>query len=185
MEIIKTPLEGVVMFKPKIFGDKRGYFVETWQEERYKEAGIHFPFVQDNLSKSTRGILRGLHFQKQHPQGKLVMVSMGEVFDVAVDIRKDSPTFGKWFGFILSEKNLNQLWIPPGFAHGFVVLSEEAHFQYKCTDYYHPEDEGSIRWNDPEIGIEWPIDFEPVISAKDARAPTFSSVKKLLLGCQE
>lgn len=180
MEIIKTPLEGVLMFKPKIFGDMRGYFVETWQEERYKEAGIHFPFVQDNLSKSTRGILRGLHFQKNYPQGKLVMVSLGEVFDVAVDIRKGSPTFGKWFGSVLSEKNLNQLWIPPGFAHGFVVLSEEAHFQYKCTDYYHPEDEGSIRWNDPEIGIEWPIDFEPVISAKDAQAPAFSSVKKLL-----
>ena len=181
MEVIKTPLEGVLMFRPRIFGDSRGCFVETWQEERYREAGVNLPFVQDNLSRSSKGILRGLHFQKKHPQGKLVMVSLGKVFDVAVDIRKDSPTFGKWFGSILSSENLNQLWIPPGFAHGFVVLSDEAQFQYKCTDFYHPEDEGSIKWDDPEIAVNWPIDFEPVVSSKDAIAPSFSSVKSLLL----
>ena len=149
------------------------YFVETWQKERYEAAGINLPFVQDNHSKSTKGILRGLHFQKQHPQGKLVMVSLGEVFDVAVDIRKGSPTFGKWFGAILNQENQNQLWIPPGMAHGFVVLSDVAHFHYKCTDFYHPGDEGSIRWNDPTIGIDWPYKKEPVLSAKDQIAPFF------------
>lgn len=182
MEVVKTPIEGVLLIKPKVFGDNRGYFVETWQKKRYEEAGIDFPFVQDNHSKSTKGILRGLHFQKNHPQGKLVMVSLGEVFDVAVDIRKDSPTFGKWFGAILSDKNQHQLWIPPGMAHGFVVLSDVAHFHYKCTDYYHPDDEGSIKWDDPEIGIDWPIDFEPLVSAKDGVAHSFNDLKKSLLG---
>ena len=182
MEVVKTPIEGVLLIKPKVFGDNRGYFVETWQKKRYEEAGINFPFVQDNHSKSTKGILRGLHFQKNHPQGKLVMVSLGEVFDVAVDIRKDSPTFGRWFGAILSDKNQHQLWIPPGMAHGFVVLSDVAHFHYKCTDYYHPDDEGSIKWDDPEIGIGWPIDFEPLVSAKDGVAPSFNDLKKSLLG---
>ena len=181
MEVVKTPLEGLLMFKPRIFVDGRGYFAETWQEERYRDAGVRPPFVQDNLSKSYRGVIRGLHFQKQYPQGKLVMVSKGEVFDVAVDIRKGSLTFGKWFGTFLSEKNLNQLWIPPGFAHGFVVLSDEALLQYKCTDFYHPDDEGSIRWDDSEIAIQWPIDFEPIVSAKDAQAPAFSFVKRLIL----
>ena len=182
MEVVKTPIEGVLLIKPKIFGDNRGYFVETWQKKRYEEAGIDLPFVQDNHSKSTKGILRGLHFQKNHPQGKLVMVSLGEVFDVAVDIRKDSPTFGRWFGAILSDKNQHQLWIPPGMAHGFVVLSDVAHFHYKCTDYYHPDDEGSIKWDDPEIGIDWPIDFEPLVSAKDGVAHSFNDLKKSLLG---
>lgn len=182
MEVVKTPIEGVLLIKPKVFGDNRGYFVETWQKKRYEEAGINFPFVQDNHSKSTKGILRGLHFQKNHPQGKLVMVSLGEVFDVAVDIRKDSPTFGRWFGAILSDKNQHQLWIPPGMAHGFVVLSDVAHFHYKCTDYYHPDDEGSIKWDDPEIGIDWPIDFEPLVSAKDGVAHSFNDLKKSLLG---
>lgn len=182
MEVVKTPIEGVLLIKPKIFGDNRGYFVETWQKKRYEEAGIDLPFVQDNHSKSTKGILRGLHFQKNHPQGKLVMVSLGEVFDVAVDIRKDSPTFGRWFGAILSDKNQHQLWIPPGMAHGFVVLSDVAHFHYKCTDYYHPDDEGSIRWDDPEIGIDWPIDFEPLLSPKDGVAHSFNDLKKSLLG---
>lgn len=182
MEVVKTPIEGVLLIKPKVFGDNRGYFVETWQKKRYEEAGINFPFVQDNHSKSTKGILRGLHFQKNHPQGKLVMVSLGEVFDVAVDIRKDSPTFGKWFGAILSDKNQHQLWIPPGMAHGFVVLSDVAHFHYKCTDYYRPDDEGSIKWDDPEIGIDWPIDFEPLVSAKDGVAHSFNDLKKSLLG---
>ena len=182
MEVVKTPIEGVLLIKPKVFGDIRGYFVETWQKNRYEEAGIDFPFVQDNHSKSTKGILRGLHFRKKHPQGKLVMVSLGEVFDVAVDIRKDSPTFGKWFGAILSDKNQHQLWIPPGMAHGFVVLSDVAHFHYKCTDYYQPDDEGSIKWDDPEIGIDWPIDFEPLVSAKDGVAHSFNDLEKSLLG---
>lgn len=173
MEVVKTPIEGVLLIKPQVFGDERGYFVETWQKERYEAAGINLPFVQDNHSKSTKGILRGLHFQKQHPQGKLVMVSLGEAFDVAVDIRKGSPTFGKWFGAILNQENQNQLWIPPGMAHGFVVLSDVAHFHYKCTDFYHPGDEGSIRWNDPTIGIDWPYKEEPVLSAKDQIAPFF------------
>lgn len=173
MEVVKTPIEGVLLIKPQVLGDERGYFVETWQKERYEAAGINLPFVQDNHSKSTKGILRGLHFQKQHPQGKLVMVSLGEVFDVAVDIRKGSPTFGKWFGAILNQENQNQLWIPPGMAHGFVVLSDVAHFHYKCTDFYHPGDEGSIRWNDPTIGIDWPYKEEPVLSAKDQIAPFF------------
>ena len=173
MEVVKTPIEGVLLIKPQVFGDERGYFVETWQKERYEAAGINLPFVQDNHSKSTKGILRGLHFQKQHPQGKLVMVSLGEVFDVAVDIRKGSPTFGKWFGAILNQENQNQLWIPPGMAHGFVVLSDVAHFHYKCTDLYHPGDEGSIRWNDPTIAIDWPYKEEPVLSAKDQIAPFF------------
>lgn len=173
MEVVKTPIEGVLLIKPQVFGDERGSFVETWQKERYEAAGINLPFVQDNHSKSTKGILRGLHFQKQHPQGKLVMVSLGEVFDVAVDIRKGSPTFGKWFGAILNQENQNQLWIPPGMAHGFVVLSDVAHFHYKCTDFYHPGDEGSIRWNDPTIAIDWPYKEEPVLSAKDQIAPFF------------
>ena len=173
MEVVKTPIEGVLLIKPQVFGDERGYFVETWQKERYEAAGINLPFVQDNHSKSTKGILRGLHFQKQHPQGKLVMVSLGEVFDVAVDIRKGSPTFGKWFGAILNQENQNQLWIPPGMAHGFVVLSDVAHFHYKCTDLYHPGDEGAIRLNDPTIAIDGPYKEEPVLSAKDQIAPFF------------
>ncbi|GAB1824867.1 dTDP-4-dehydrorhamnose 3,5-epimerase [Turicimonas muris] len=177
MIVEKTPIEGVLLVKPKVFGDKRGFFVETWQKKRYEEAGINLPFVQDNYSMSTKGILRGLHFQKKHPQGKLVMVSQGEVFDVAVDLRKNSPTFGQWFGSLLTAENQHQLWVPPGMAHGFVVLSETAHFHYKCTDYYHPEDEGSIRWNDPEVDVKWPISFEPVVSEKDAKAPFFADIK--------
>lgn len=178
MEVIKTQIDGVLLVKPKIFGDVRGYFVETWQKQRYEECGIDLPFVQDNHSKSSKGILRGLHFQKNHPQGKLVMVSYGEVFDVAVDIRENSPTFGKWYGAILNQENQNQLWIPPGLAHGFVVLSDVAYFHYKCTDYYHPNDEGSIRWNDPELAIDWPIDFEPLLSDKDSKAPWFKDFRK-------
>ncbi|MFG6370420.1 MAG: dTDP-4-dehydrorhamnose 3,5-epimerase [Turicimonas muris] len=177
MIVEKTPIEGVLLVKPKVFGDKRGFFVETWQKKRYEEAGINLPFVQDNHSMSTKGILRGLHFQKKHPQGKLVMVSHGEVFDVAVDLRKDSPSFGQWFGALLTAENRHQLWVPPGMAHGFVVLSETAHFHYKCTDYYHPEDEGSIRWNDPDVDVKWPISFEPVVSEKDAKAPFFADIK--------
>ena len=173
MEIESTPIEGVLLIKPKVWGDERGYFVETWQEERYRAAGIVGPFVQDNHSMSTRGILRGLHFQKKHPQGKLVSVSLGSVFDVAVDIRPDSPTFGKWFGAELTQQNQWQMWIAPGLAHGFAVTSDTAHFHYKCTDYYRPEDEGSVRWNDPAFNVRWPFE-NPILSAKDRVAPLWS-----------
>ena len=170
MEVIQTPIQGVLLVKPKVWGDSRGYFVETWHKERYEAAGIDFPFVQDNHSKSSYGILRGLHFQRNFPQGKLVSVSLGSVFDVAVDIRKDSPTFGQWYGVELTQENQWQLWISPGLAHGFVVTSDIAHFHYKCTELYHPEDEGSIRWNDPELGVAWPISA-PKLSTKDEAAP--------------
>ena len=173
MEVVQTPIAGVLLIKPKVWGDQRGYFVETWQQQRYEAAGIDMPFVQDNHSMSARGILRGLHYQKTRPQGKLVYVSLGSVFDVAVDIRRDSLTFGKWFGVELSQQNQWQLWVQPGFAHGFVVTSETAHFHYKCTDYYCPEDEAAIRWNDPTLGIVWPVD-EPLLSAKDQVAPLWA-----------
>lgn len=176
MEVEKTPIDGVLLIKPKVFGDERGYFVETWQEQRYAEVGINLPFVQDNHSKSTKGILRGLHFQKNHPQGKLVMVSLGEVFDVAVDIRPESPTFGRWYGAILNQDNQYQLWIPPGLAHGFVVLSDIAHFHYKCTDFYQPGDEGAIRWDDPDIGIDWPIRENLKLSSKDIMAKNLRDI---------
>ncbi len=171
MEVVTTTIHGVLLIKPKIFGDARGYFVETWQEKRYREAGIAFSFVQDNHSHSAAGIVRGLHFQRDFPQGKLVSVSKGRVFDVAVDIRKDSPTFGSWFGAELTAENQHQLWVPPGLAHGFCVL-EEANFHYKCTEYYHPEDEGCIRWDDAFLKIAWPLE-QPTLSAKDAAAPGF------------
>ncbi|MGO3406071.1 dTDP-4-dehydrorhamnose 3,5-epimerase [Marinomonas sp.] len=168
MNVIKTNIEGVVVIEPKVFGDERGFFLETFQAERYKEmAGIDLPFVQDNHSRSGKNVLRGLHFQKAKPQGKLVRVVRGKVFDVAVDIRKDSPTYGLWAGVILSEENKRQFWVPPGLAHGFVVLSDVADFEYKCTDYYDPTDEGCLMWNDPSIGIEWPEGIEPILSAKD------------------
>lgn len=170
MKLIKTEIEGVVIIEPKVFGDARGFFLETFQAARYAEAGIKERFVQDNHSRSGKGVLRGLHFQRSHPQGKLVSVSRGEVFDVAVDIRKGSPTFGHWAGITLSDENHRQLYVPPGCAHGFCVLSEIADFQYKCTDYYHPEDEGCLRWNDPEVGIDWP-EKNPLLSEKDAAAP--------------
>ena len=149
-------IEGLAVIEPKVFGDKRGYFVETYNEKDMKEAGFDVTFVQDNQSSSTKGVLRGLHFQKQYPQGKLVRVMKGRVFDVAVDLREKSATYGKWFGVELSEDNFKQFYIPEGFAHGFLVLSESAVFCYKCTDFYHPGDEGGIAWNDPEIGIDWP-----------------------------
>jgi len=157
-----------VIIEPKVFGDERGFFLETFQAERYKElAGIDLPFVQDNHSRSGKNVLRGLHFQKTKPQGKLVRVVRGEVFDVAVDIRKGSPTYGQWAGAILSEENKRQFWVPPGLAHGFVVLSDMADFEYKCTDYYDPSDEGCLMWNDPTVDIEWPEGIEPILSAKD------------------
>ncbi|WP_434304808.1 dTDP-4-dehydrorhamnose 3,5-epimerase [Clostridium botulinum] len=167
----KTPIEGLYVIEPKAFSDHRGYFMETYNYEDFKAAGLDMVFVQDNQSKSKKGVLRGLHFQKKHPQGKLVRVIRGEVFDVAVDIREDSSTFGKWYGVILSEENKKQFYIPEGFAHGFLVLSDEAEFCYKCTDFYHPEDEGGIIWNDPTISIVWPFekikDINILLSEKD------------------
>lgn len=181
MEVIKTSIEGVVVIEPKVFGDERGFFLESFQADRYKElAGIDLPFVQDNHSRSAKGVLRGLHFQKSKPQGKLVRVVRGEVFDVAVDIRPDSPTYGKWEGVLLSEENKKQFWVPPGLAHGFVVLSDTADFEYKCTDYYDPTDEGSLIWNDATVGIDWPLNrLEGVniqLSAKDSAAPTLEQL---------
>lgn len=172
MNIIKTKLDGALIFEPKVFGDSRGFFMETYQKERYREAGILLDFVQDNHSRSSKGVLRGLHFQRTKPQGKLVRVVTGEVFDVAVDLRKDSPTYGLWEGILLSEENQRQFYIPPGFAHGFLVLSDVADFEYKCTDYYDASDEGSIAWDDPDLGIVWPIE-EPQLSEKDKAAPSF------------
>ena len=170
MKISHSKLKGCVIIEPRVFGDDRGFFLETFQAVRYKqEAGIDLPFVQDNHSRSARGVLRGLHFQKTKPQGKLVRVVRGEVYDVAVDIRKGSATFGQWKGVILSEDNKKQFWVPPGFAHGFVVLSATADFEYKCTDYYNPSDEGSILWSDPDLDIPWPI-ANPVLSTKDESA---------------
>lgn len=162
-------ISGIYIISPKVFGDSRGYFMETYNYSAFKNSGLDMDFVQDNQSKSRKGVLRGLHFQRNHPQGKLVRVIKGEVFDVAVDLRKDSASYGKWFGITLSDENKKQLYIPKGFAHGFFVLSDEAEFVYKCTDFYHPEDEGGIIWNDPDIGIEWPIkDIDEVIlSEKD------------------
>ena len=170
MNVVKTKLDDCVIIEPKVFGDERGFFLETFQAERYAFlVGITLPFVQDNHSRSARGVLRGLHFQKTKPQGKLVRVVRGEVYDVAVDIRKGSATFGEWEGVILSEENKKQFWVPPGFAHGFVVLSDTADFEYKCTDYYDPSDEGSILWSDPDLDIPWPI-ANPVLSTKDESA---------------
>lgn len=169
IQVTATALPEVKIIEPQVFGDARGFFYESFNGREFAEhveAGVEF--VQDNHSRSARGVLRGLHYQIVHAQGKLVRVVEGEVFDVAVDIRKSSPNFGKWVGVILSEENHRQLWVPPGFAHGFVVLSESAQFLYKTTDYWFPEHERSIVWNDPEIGIEWPIDFEPLLAAKDA-----------------
>ena len=170
MNIVKTCLNDCVIIEPKVFGDKRGFFLETFHTSRYANlVGISLPFVQDNHSRSSKGVLRGLHFQKTKPQGKLVRVVRGEVYDVAVDIRKDSSTFGHWESVILSEENKKQFWVPPGFAHGFVVLSDIADFEYKCTDYYDPSDEGSILWSDPDLGIKWPL-ASPILSDKDKNA---------------
>lgn len=168
---IKTEIEGVTIIEPTLFGDNRGYFMETYNYNDFKDAGLSMKFVQDNQSKSKRGVLRGLHFQKNNPQGKLVRVISGEVFDVAVDIRKESKTFGKWVGVTLSAENKKQFYIPEGFAHGFLVLSETAEFVYKCTRFYDPSDEGGVMWNDPDIGINWPIqeNMDVILSEKDKR----------------
>ncbi len=172
MQFIHTNLPGVIKVVPVAHEDPRGYFMETWQARRFHDAGIDAQFVQENSSQSSRGTLRGLHYQLEQAQGKLVRVVSGEVFDVAVDLRRSSPTFGQWAGEVLSAENRHGLWVPPGFAHGFLVLSETAQFEYKCTDYYAPEHERSIRWDDPDIGIEWPMPDgrQPVLSGKDAGA---------------
>ena len=178
MNVIKTKLKDCVIIKPKVFGDERGFFLETFQADRYADlVGIKAPFVQDNHSRSSRDVLRGLHFQKTKPQGKLVRVVRGEVYDVAVDIRSGSATYGQWEAVILSEENKTQFWVPPGFAHGFVVLSESADFEYKCTDYYDPSDQESLLWNDPDLDIHWPVD-NPKLSKKDANASSLDDLKK-------
>ena len=169
IKVTRNEIEGLAVIEPTIFRDERGYFVETYNENDMKEAGLDLRFVQDNQSMSRKGVLRGLHFQKQYPQGKLVRVLQGRVFDVAVDLRANSPTFGKWFGVELSDENMKQFYIPEGFAHGFYVMSDVAVFAYKCTDFYHPGDEGGMKWDDPEIGIEWPLDGEPLLSEKDRK----------------
>jgi dTDP-4-dehydrorhamnose 3,5-epimerase len=176
VNVIDTHLPGVRIIEPRVHGDERGFFLETFQAERYREQlGVALAFVQDNHSRSRRGILRGVHAQRKHPQGKLVRAARGEVFDVAVDIDPASPSFGKWFGTTLSDSNHRQMWIPPGYAHGFVVLSEFADFEYKCTDYYRPEDEFGVIWDDPDIGIQWPLS-DPVLSAKDLSLPLLSEL---------
>jgi dTDP-4-dehydrorhamnose 3,5-epimerase len=171
MKVIETAIPGVVILEPKVFGDDRGFFMETFHAKKYADAGIAGPFVQDNFSRSVKGTLRGLHFQEPHAQGKLVQVLAGTVFDVAVDIRRGSPTFGKWVGVELSAQNKRQFWVPPGFAHGFCVLSESADFHYKCTALYAPESERAIIWNDPDLAIDWPLSEAPRLSPKDAAAP--------------
>jgi dTDP-4-dehydrorhamnose 3,5-epimerase len=183
MKIINTTLTEVKIIEPKVFGDARGFFYESYHEARYKDAGIQGDFVQDNLSRSHAGVLRGLHYQLKYPQAKLVTVVRGEVFDVVVDIRVGSPTFGKWFGTILNDTNHRQLYIPAGFAHGFCVLSETVDFHYKCTDYYHVEDEYGILWNDKDIGIEWPLArvSKPLLSEKDEKNKALQSISHDLL----
>ena len=173
MKIIETALPGVLIIEPKVFGDERGFFVETYRESLFAEAGLELNFVQDNQSRSRRGVLRGLHYQLQQPQDKLVRVARGQVFDVAVDIRRGSPTFGQWIGAILDDVTHRQMYIPQGFAHGFVVLSEIADFVYRCTDYYHPQSEAGIRWDDSEIGILWPEEVlqKLILSEKDRQLP--------------
>ncbi|MFQ1008077.1 dTDP-4-dehydrorhamnose 3,5-epimerase [Gilliamella apicola] len=176
MQVIKTEIPDVKIINPKVFGDQRGFFLETYEQKRYQEMlNINLTFVQDNHSRSQKNVLRGLHFQKENPQGKLVRVVRGEVFDVAVDIRKDSLTYGKWVGVILSEDNKSQLWIPPGLAHGFLVLSDIADFEYKCTNYYDPKSEGCLLWNDPTVNINWPIST-PILSDKDRLGKTLQEL---------
>lgn len=181
MKLISTSLPEVPVLEPRVFGDARGFFLESFNERVFRElTGVKLPFVQDNHSRSARGVLRGLHYQIRNPQGKLVRVVSGRVFDVAVDMRRSSPTFGRWAGAELSAENHRQLWVPPGFAHGFVVLSDSADFLYKTTDYYAPEHERALAWNDPHVGIEWPtaeLDAPPILSPKDAAAPQWSNAE--------
>ena len=176
MKVTETDLPGVVIIEPRVFGDSRGFFLETFQAERYgARAGIVSRFVQDNHSRSTRGVLRGLHVQKRRPQGKLVRTARGEIFDVVADVDPRSATFGRWVGVTLSDANHHQLWIPPGYAHGFVVTSDVADFEYKCTDYYDSQAETGVIWNDPDLAIAWPID-DPTLSEKDKRLPTLAQL---------
>ena len=175
MDVVETELPGVLLVQPRVHADERGVFLESFQAERYARAGIPGPFVQDNRSRSKRGVLRGLHYQPRHPQGKLVYVTLGEVFDVAVDVRHGSPTFGRWFGSVLSDRNHLQLYLPPGFAHGFCALSEFADVIYKSTDYYHPEDEAGLLWSDPDVGIRWPV-AEPLLSERDRAQPRLREI---------
>lgn len=179
MKFTPTEISDVILIEPDVFGDNRGFFMETWHAEKFAAGGIAADFVQDNHSRSSHGILRGLHYQVTKPQGKLVRVLGGEVFDVAVDLRKNSTTFGQWVGIHLSEDNKKMLWIPPGFAHGFYVISEQADFFYKCTDFYVPEYERAIRWDDPDFGIDWPLvdGNPPVLAPKDASAAAFKDAE--------
>lgn len=180
MDIEKTPLAGVVVLTPRVFGDQRGFFLESWNDSGFADVGLDVRFVQDNHSRSAKGILRGLHYQTQHTQGKLVRVTAGEVYDVVVDVRRDSPTLGQWFGISLSAENHKMLWVPPGFAHGFCVTSDSADFLYKCSDYYHPASEVSLAWNDPAVGVEWPLQgMQPSLSEKDSAGLPFSEIPLL------
>lgn len=175
MKVIPTMLDGVFILEPKVFGDHRGFFLESYQEQRYREGGIEVTFVQDNISFSVRNTLRGLHYQNPRGQAKLVQALQGEIFDVAVDIRKGSPTFGKWAGAVLSSENHRQFFIPAGFAHGFCVLSDTALFMYKCSDYYSPGDEGGVRWDDPQLAIDWPVQ-NPILSERDQRLDSLNAI---------
>lgn len=181
IQIETCEIEGLRVITPQVFGDARGYFMETYQKEQFVAAGIDMEFVQDNQSSSTRGVLRGLHFQKHHPQDKIVRVVSGKVFDVAVDLRKDSETFGKWFGVLLTAENKKQFYIPKNFAHGFLVLSDTAEFAYKCSDFYHPDDEGGLAYNDPDIGIAWPLEEGVTLnlSEKDTRWGSFAEYRRM------
>ena len=176
--VTKTDINDLVVVTPKVFEDNRGYFFESYNKRDFWEAGLIYDFVQDNQSESSKGVLRGLHYQIRYPQAKLVRVIKGEVFDVAVDLRKGSETYGKWFGLILSEDNKKQLLIPRGFAHGFLVLSDKAIFSYKCDDFYHPDDEGGLMWNDPDIGISWPNAENIILNDKDKKHPLFKNLKE-------
>jgi dTDP-4-dehydrorhamnose 3,5-epimerase len=180
MNVIETELPGVLIIEPQVFGDARGFFLETFHKQRYEEAGIPgegLEFVQDNHSRSRKGVLRGLHFQLENPQGKLVSAGTGAVFDVAADVNPDSPTYKKWVGVELTEENHRQLWIPPGYAHGFCVLSDIADFQYKCTALYHPQSDSGVAWDDPELAIDWPVE-NPLLSEKDLLLPKLSEAKR-------
>ena len=181
MKFEETPLQGVLLLHPQVFGDQRGFFLESWSAEAFRGAGLDINFVQDNHSRSAGGILRGMHYQTEHTQGKLVRVTSGEVFDVVVDLRRESETLGQWYGELLSDENHRMLWIPPGFAHGFYVTSQYADFQYKCTDIYHPDSEISLAWDDPTVGIEWPVPEEeqPQLSGKDAEGLAWAEIPLL------
>jgi dTDP-4-dehydrorhamnose 3,5-epimerase len=183
MNFIESALQGVILIEPRVFRDPRGFFLESYHQQKFRDGGINVRFVQDNHSRSARGTLRGLHLQRTKPQGKLIRVIEGEIYDVAVDVRTGSPNFGKWVGYLLSDENFHQLYIPPGFAHGFAVTSDSAQVEYKCTELYAPDDELTIAWDDPGIGIDWPL-REPLLSKKDQAGKRLSEVLELLPGFQ-